>query len=70
MMGPELEIAIPAWISNFTSKMRSQFISSGYQGTNHSRNLDLHDYGHPVPFMLELGPVNAIMFVKPFEVFR
>lgn len=45
-------------------------MSLGYQGTNHSRNLDLHDYGCSLPFMLELGPVNVIMFVKPFEVLR
>jgi hypothetical protein len=42
----------------------------GYQGTNHSRNLDFRDYGPSLPFMLELSPVYVIMFRRPFEVFR
>lgn len=67
-MGSELEIEIPAWIPNFTSKMRTYFISDGYQGTNHSRNLDLHDYGCLVSFMLR--GVGDCQCDRLFEVFR
>lgn len=46
-------------------------MSPGYQGTNHQRSLDWHGYGGcPCAFMLELSPVNAVVYLRSFQVFR
>lgn len=69
-MGPELEMEIPAWASNFTSQMRSSFISGGYRVLVTLETEVYMTMAVLRPLCWELGPVGLIMFVKPFEVFR